>query len=176
MNILVITGSPRKNGNSNTLATNFIQGAKEAGHTVHRFDAGLSKVHPCTACNSCNMDGPCIFDDDFNFVREHIITADLVALASPMYYFGFSAQLKSVIDRFYAINGQIHVRKKAVLMVTYADHSDKKERPIRTHYDMLLDYLGWENAGIIIAPGMWPIGAINNSPFPKQAYELGKKL
>ena len=176
MNILVLTGSPRKNGNSNTLASQFIQGAKEAGHTVHRFDAALSKVHPCTACNSCGMDGPCIFDDDFNFVREHIIPADLVAFVSPMYYFGFSAQLKAVIDRFYAINGQIHVRKKAVLMVTYADNAEKKERPIRAHYDMLLDYLGWVDAGRIIAPGVWPAGAINQTSFPKKAYELGKSL
>ena len=85
MNILVLTGSPRKNGNSAALAAQFIQGAQEAGHTVTRFDAALKNVHPCTACNSCGMDGPCVFQDDFQFVREHIITADLVAFATPRY-------------------------------------------------------------------------------------------
>ena len=176
MNILVLTGSPRKNGNSNTLATFFIKGAEEAGHTVHRFDAAFHQVHSCTACNSCGMDGPCIFQDDFAFVREHIIPADLVAFVTPMYYFGFSSQLKAVIDRFYALNDRIHVSKKAVLMVTYADNREKKERPIRTHYDILLDYLGWEDAGRIIAPGVWPVGAINHTAYPKKAYELGKSL
>lgn len=71
MKILVLTGSPRKNGNSNTLAEHFINGAKEAGHEVTRFDAASSKVHPCIACNKCGMNGPCVFKDDFEVVRTH---------------------------------------------------------------------------------------------------------
>lgn len=108
MKILVLTGSPRKGGNSNTLADNFIRGAEEAGHQVFRFDAAFKEVHPCIGCNKCGMNGPCIFKDDFEFVRQHIVDADMVVFATPMYYFGISAQLKAVIDRFYAINGQIH--------------------------------------------------------------------
>jgi len=61
MKILVITGSPRKKGNSSILADSFIKGAEEAGHTVYRFDAAFKKVHPCIACDHCGMDGPCIF-------------------------------------------------------------------------------------------------------------------
>lgn len=83
MKILVLTGSPRKNGNSNTLADNFIKGATEKGHEVVRFDAAEREVHPCIACNSCGMDGPCVFDDDFEFVRKHIIDAKLVVLQPP---------------------------------------------------------------------------------------------
>ena len=70
MKILVLTGSPRKNGNSNTLAEHFINGAKEAGHEVTRFDAASSKVHPCIACNKCGMNGPCVFKDDFERMRD----------------------------------------------------------------------------------------------------------
>ena len=103
MKILVITGSPRKNGNSNTLAEHFIKGAQEAGHEVVRFDAAFKEVHPCIGCNRCGMNGPCVFKDDFEFIRKHIVDADLVAFATPMYYFGISAQIKAVIDRFYAI-------------------------------------------------------------------------
>lgn len=176
MKILVLTGSPRKNGNSNTLADHFIRGAKEAGHEVARFDAALKNVHACIACNKCGMKGPCVFQDDFEFVREHLIPADLVAFATPLYYFGISSQLKSVIDRFYAINGYIHVSKKAVLMVSYANNSPRDESPIRTHYEVLLDYLGWKDAGRIIAPGVWPVGAIDNTQFPQQAYQLGKSI
>ena len=176
MNILVLTGSPRKNGNSAALAAQFIKGAEESGHTVTRFDAAFKNVHPCTACNSCGMDGPCVFQDDFQFVREHIIPADLVAFATPMYYFGFSSQLKAVIDRFYAINGSIHVAKKAVLLMTYANTSPREAGPIKTHYEVLLDYLGWTDAGRVIAPGVWPAGAVNGTEYPRQAYELGRKL
>ena len=176
MKILVITGSPRKNGNSATLADHFIKGAEEAGHEVVRFDAAFREVHPCIACNACGMNGPCVFKDDFEFVREHIIGADCVVFATPMYYFGISAQLKAVIDRFYAINGSIHVPKKAVLLMTYANTAASEAVPIKSHYEVLLNYLGWTDAGQIIAPGVWPVGAVQNTRFPEQAYRLGKSL
>jgi NAD(P)H-dependent FMN reductase len=176
MKILVITGSPRKNGNSAALADHFICGAKEAGHEVVRFDAAFRKVHPCIACNSCGMDGPCVFKDDFEFVREHIVGADCVVFATPMYYFGISAQLKAVIDRFYAINGSIHVPKKAVLLMTYANTAASEAVPIKSHYEVLLKYLGWRDAGQVIAPGVWPAGAIRHTRFPEQAYRLGKSI
>lgn len=176
MKILVLTGSPRKDGNSNELANRFIEGAREAGHDVFRFDAANSDVHPCIACNSCGMDGPCVFKDDFEQVREHIIPADLVVFATPLYYFGISAQLKTVIDRFYAINGQIHVPKLAVLLMTFANSSRKNANALEAHYDALLDYLGWRDAGRIIAPGVWTAGSIKNTAYPDQAYQLGKRL
>ena len=176
MKVLVITGSPRKNGNSATLADHFIKGAKEAGHEVVRFDAAFKKVHPCIACNSCGMNGPCVFKDDFEFVRKHIVEADCVAFATPMYYFGISAQLKTVIDRFYAINGSIHVPKKAVLLMTYANTAASEAVPIKSHYEALLNYLGWTDAGQVIAPGVWPVGAIRHTDFPEQAYRLGKSI
>ena len=176
MKILVITGSPRKNGNSNTLADNFIKGAEEAGHSIVRFDSAFKNVHPCIACNKCGMNGQCVFKDDFEFVKENIVDADAVVFATPMYYFGISAQIKTVIDRFYAINGQIHVPKKAVLILTYADTSAKEAQPIISHYETLLNYLGWSDAGKVIASGVWTEGDVNHTQYPKQAYELGKNI
>ena len=176
MKILVLTGSPRKGGNSATLADNFIKGAEEAGHSVVRFDAAFKEVHSCIGCNKCGMNGPCVFKDDFDFVREHIVDADVVVFTTPMYYFGISAQLKAVIDRFYAINGQIHKPKKAVLLMTYADTSAKEALPITSHYETLISYLGWQDAGRVIASGVWPVGAVNNTEYPEQAYQLGKNI
>ncbi|WP_294435295.1 flavodoxin family protein [uncultured Victivallis sp.] len=176
MKILVITGSPRKNGNSSTLAEHFIRGAEEAGHEIVRFDAAFKEVHPCIACNKCGMNGECVFKDDFEFVRKHILDAGMVVFATPMYYFGISAQIKAVIDRFYAINGSIHVPKKAALLMTYADNNKRKEKAITDHYEVLLDYLGWSDAGQVIAPGVWPVGAVNHTKYPEQAYLLGKSV
>ena len=176
MKIMVLTGSPRKNGNSNILADNFIKGATEKGHKVFRFDSAFKDVHPCIGCNKCGMDGPCVFNDDFSFVREHIVDADLVVFVTPMYYFGISAQLKAVIDRFYAINGKIHVPKKAALFMTYANNSKHDELPIRTHYEVLLDYLGWKDIGRFVVPGVWTAGSINRTDYPKKVYEFGKSL
>ena len=174
--ILILTGSPRRNGNSSTLVDEFAKGASEAGHNVVRFDSAFKEVHPCIGCNFCGMDGPCVFKDDFEFVSKHIVDADCVVFATPMYYFGISAQLKAVIDRFYAINGQIHVKKKAVLIMTYANSAASEAVPIKSHYEVLIKYLGWSDAGQIIVPGVWPVGAVNRTKYPKQAYELGKKL
>ena len=176
MKIFVITGSPRKNGNSNTLADNLIKGAQEEGHTVVRFDSAFKNVHPCIACNKCGMNGQCVFKDDFEFVKSNIVDADVVVFATPMYYFGISAQIKTVIDRFYAINGQIHRPKKAVLLMTYADTSAKEAQPIISHYETLLNYLGWSDAGKIIASGVWTEDDIKHTQYPQKAYELGKNI
>ena len=119
---------------------------------------------------------PSASQDDFDFVRTHIMDAGCVVFATPMYYFGISSQLKAVIDRFYAINGKIHVPKKAVLLMTYANTAASEAVPIKSHYEVLLRYLGWTDAGQIIAPGVWPVGAINRTKYPEQAYQLGKKI
>ncbi len=82
----------------------------------------------------------------------------------------------AVIDRFYAINEQIHVPKKSVLIMTYADTSAKEAKPIINHYETLLNYLGWSDAGQIIASGLWPAGAVNGTEYINQAYNLGKSF
>lgn len=176
MKILIITGSPRKNGNSNFLVDNFIKGAQEKGHQIFRFDSAFKKVHPCIACNKCGMNGDCIFNDDFNYVRENLVDSDMVVFATPMYYFGISAQIKTVIDRFYAVNGKIHIPKKTALIMTYADTEEKEAQPIKKHFETLINYLGWTNVGEIVASGVWTQGSVKNTKYPKMTYELGKNL
>lgn len=176
MKVLVLTGSPRENGNSNTLADRFIRGATEAGHEIMRFDSAFKDVKPCNGCNKCGMNGDCVFKDDFESIRSFLLGADVVAFATPMYYFGISAQLKTVIDRFYSISSRLHRPKRAVLMMTYANLAPSEAEPIKAHYEMLLRYLNWSDAGQIIAPGVWPVGAINQTQFPEQAYNLGKSI
>ena len=177
MDILVLTGSPRRNGNSAHLAEQFIKGAQESGHNVFRFDCAMHDVHPCRACNACGMDGPCVLKDDFGIIRQRIIDADMVVFATPMYYFGISAQMKRVIDRFYAINGRIKGHaKKAAFIMTYADTSTKEAEPMLMHYRTLMDYLGWQSVGEVVAPGVWTEGSVKDTKYAEQAYELGKRV
>ena len=106
-----------------------------------------------------------------------MIDADMVVFATPMYYFGISAQMKRVIDRFYAINGQIKgVSKKAVFLMTYADTANKEAEPMLLHYHTLMDYLGWTSVGEVVASGVWTAGCVRNTDYPQQAYQLGKSL
>lgn len=176
MKILILTGSPRKNGNSNTLVEHFIKGASEKGHEIVRFDSAMKTIHPCKACNHCAMKGECVYKDDFDYVRNNIVDSDMVVFATPMYYFGISAQLKTVIDRFYAINAELQSPKKAALFMTYADTSEQEALPIKNHYESILRYLGWSNAGEIIAPGVWQAGSVSQTKYTQLVYEFGKSL
>lgn len=123
------------------------------------------------------MDGPCVIKDDFSELRPQLVAADMVVFATPMYYFGMPAQMKRVIDRFYAINGQIkdHYKKAAYLM-TYADTARKEAEPMLVHYHMLMEYLGWESVGEVVAPGVWTAGSTRNTGYGEKAYQLGKSL
>lgn len=177
MKIVVLTSSPRKNGNSAYLADEFIKGAQEQGHEVFRFDCAFKHVEPCRACNRCGMNGDCILNDDFLQLRPQLIEADMVVFATPMYYFGISAQMKCVIDRFYAINEQIKgAQKKAAFLMTYADTATDEAQPMLLHYHTLLRYLGWTSVGEVVARGVWTAGSVRNTDYPRQAYLLGKNL
>ena len=102
-NILVLTGSPRSNGNSFMLADAFIKGAEEAGHRIQRFDAARKQIDGCRACNQCFKHGKaCLFDDDFNSLAPILEEADVLVLATPLYWFSFPTQLKAALDKFYA--------------------------------------------------------------------------
>ena len=164
MKIVVLTGSPRKNGNSAYLAEQFIKGAEEKGHDVFRFDCAFKQVEPCRACNRCGMDGPCIFNDDFQELRPHLIEADMVVFATPMYYFSISAQ---------QIKG---ASKKAAFLMTYADTAKKEAEPMLVHYHTLMDYLGWTSVSEVVASGVWTAGSVRNTDYPQQAYQLGRSL
>ena len=84
MKIVVLTGSPRRNGNTNCLSDRFIAGAQEKGHSVFRFDCAAHKVNGCMVCNRCGMDGDCVLKDDFSIVRPHLLEADMVVFVTPM--------------------------------------------------------------------------------------------
>ena len=177
MKIVVLTGSPRRNGNSAYLAEQFIKGARESGHDIYRYDCAFRQVEPCRACNRCGMDGPCVIKDDFDELRPRLVEADMVVFATPMYYFGMSAQMKRVIDRFYAINGQIKgASKMAAFLMTYADTSAKEAEPMLVHYRTLMDYLGWKSVGEVVAAGVWTAGSVRNTEYGEQAYQLGKNV
>lgn len=123
------------------------------------------------------MDGPCVFADDFtDRLRPELIKADMVVFCSPMYYFGFSTQLKAVIDRFYAINGTLHTYKKCAFLMAYANVSTQDAQAMIAHYQTIADYMGWEDVGSVGAPGIWTAGSIKGTKYAQQAYQLGKNL
>ena len=178
MKITVITGSARKNGTSNYMADEFIRGAEESGHEVYRFDSARADVKNCLGCNACGMGTkPCIHKDDFVELREHLLNSDVVVFVTPMYYFGMSSTLKKVIDRFYSIDPQLKEKtNKGILISVQHAPVDAVKEPINAHYQAILSWLNMENLGIINAIGIESVEHLKQTPYPKQAYELGKSL
>ena len=115
MKIVVINSSPHadRESTSKYLAQKFIEGAKSSGHEIFTFDAANEKTNPCRGCDHCGMDGDCIFNDDIaNKLMPAMLEADLLVLVTPLYYFGFSAQMKTIIDRFYSRTGRLHGKRR----------------------------------------------------------------
>ena len=112
--IVVITGSPRKEGNSFVMTEAFIQAAERRGHTITRFDAAMKNVGGCRACETCFKTGKaCSFDDDFNTIAPAIMEADAVVFTMPVYWYSIPAQVKGVIDKLFSFYtaGERHCRK-----------------------------------------------------------------
>lgn len=98
MNILSIMGSPRRGGNSEVVLKAFLSEIHEEDQSKILFPASL-QIHHCQGCRSCEKTGECVIDDDMNQVAEEILTADCLILAAPVFFYGFPASLKSLIDR-----------------------------------------------------------------------------
>ena len=176
MKIVVLTGSPHANGTTSVLAEQFIKGAEYKGHEVYRFDAAFKNIHPCLGCDACGMNGPCVHKDD---IERELITrlmeTDLVALISPVYYSHVSAQLKTLIDRFYSRTGHIS-DKKSVILVAAGSDTPNTLRSVQKYYQTLSSYMRWQSQGAVWAKGCATKEQILRTEYPKAAYALGYKL
>lgn len=177
MKIVVLEGSPNKNGSSNLLAERFICGAKEAGHSVEVIDAAHANIRPCTGCIHCGYEGPCSQNDDMNKIRQKILDADMIVFVTPLYYYGMSAQLKILIDRFCAFNSSIQRKQMSSAMLAAAWNSDNWTfEALEAHYRTLVRYLNLKDRGTVLGKGCGTPSMTKNSIYPDKAYDLGKKL
>lgn len=177
MDILVLLGSPHRNGSSNTLANEFIKGAKENENSVEILDIAHMNLNPCIGCDCCGMDGVCIQNDDMSIVKEAICRADMLVFVTPLYYFGMSAQLKIMIDRFYSFNTELsYQNKKSVLIAAAWNSSKNTMKDLFNHYLTLCDYLHFENMGSILGLGCGTVNMTKMTKYIEEAYMLGRKI
>lgn len=177
MKIVVLEGSPNKNGSSNLLAERFICGAKEAGHSVEVIDAAHADIRPCTGCIHCGYEGPCSQNDDMNEIRQKILDSDMIVFVTPLYYYGMSAQLKILIDRFCAFNGSIQRKQMKSALLSVAWNGDNWTfEALEAHYKTLVRYLNLKDQGTVLGKGCGTPSMTKSSVYPDKAYELGKKI
>ncbi len=177
MKIVVLQGSPNKKGSTHILADCFRQGAEAAGHTVEMIDAAHANIHPCTGCVHCGYEGPCVQKDDVEEIRKKILEADMLVFATPLYYYGMSAQLKILIDRFCAFNSSIQRKGMKSALLTVAWNSDSWTfEALEAHYKTLVRYLNLTDMGMVLGYGCGTPSMTEHSKFPQQAYQLGNRL
>lgn len=177
MKIVVLQGSPNRDGSSHLLAECFRQGAEEAGHTVEWVDVAHENIHPCTGCVRCGYEGPCVQKDAVNGIRAKILSADMLVFVTPLYYYGMSAQLKTLVDRFCAFNSSIQRKHMKSALLTVAWNSDDWTfDALEAHYKTLVRYLNLEDMGMVLGYACGTPSMTKHSAYPQEAYQLGNRL
>lgn len=177
MKIVVLQGSPNKKGSTFILADCFRQGAEAAGHTVEFIDVAHARIHPCTGCVHCGYEGPCVQKDDVESIRKKILDGDMLVFATPLYYYGMSAQLKILIDRFCAFNSSMQRKHMKSALLTVAWNSDSWTfEALEAHYKTLVRYLNLTDMGMVLGYGCGTPSMTEHSKYPQQAYQLGNRL
>ncbi len=177
--IVVITGSPRKNGNSFAMTDAFIKAAEEKGNTVTRFDAALKKVGGCHACETCYSTGKaCTFDDDFNTIAPAILEADVIVFTMPVYWYSIPSQIKGVIDRIFSfvVSGK-DISGKECALITCCEEEDMSVMDgVRIPMERMCALNKWKMVGEVLIPGVLNVGDIDKTDGCKKAAALADKI
>lgn len=180
--IMIFNGSPRVNGNTEALIDAFIQGAEEAGNTVAKFNLREMNIHPCIGCikGGKNPDSPCVQKDDMDKIYPVYKDADIFVLASPLYYWSFSAQMKTAFDRIFAVSemndGYKTPYKECMMLIAAEGTGDRNFAPMVDYYESLLKHLGWTDRGKVLAGGVLEVGDIKGHPAVEEARRLGASI
>ncbi|SDF37571.1 flavodoxin family protein [Sporomusa acidovorans] len=178
-NILVLTGSPRKGGNSDKLADAFIAGAQQAGHTVQKYITAGKTIKGCMDCKTCFSKGiACSIPDDFNELAPLVEQADMIVFATPLYFFSFTAHLKAAVDKFFSFYcGQRAVKiKESVLLACAADPNESSFEGLVASYKLIAKHWNWKDCGTILVSGVHGKEDIMKTDGLKRAEELGKNI
>ena len=178
--IVILNGSPRLNGNTSTLVKAFTEGAQSAGHTVTEFFLGKMKIHGCKGCfgGHSDQERPCVQQDDMNQIYPAVRDCDVVVLASPLYYWNMSGQLRTAIDRLFALEegGKNLLRgneKASALLMAAEGHGFDD---VVLYYDHLMEHLHWKNLGHILAGGNMDAGDVAGKREIQEAFALGQSI
>ncbi len=178
--IVVLNGSPRKNGNTSALVREFSKGAESTGNTVTVFFLGDMDIHECKGCfgGHSSRECPCVQKDDMDKIYPVVRESDIVVLATPLYYWNMSGQLRTAVDRLFALeegDGKLlrgNGRASALLMAAEGNGFED----VVLYYDHLMEHLRWKNLGHVLAGGNGDVGDIEGKPELKEAYELGRAI
>ena len=178
MRVFVLTGSPHENGNTAMLADEFCNGATEAGHELVRFDAAKLDIKPCKGCYTCHTEGgQCVYQDDMALIWPHLLSADVIALVTPLYYFGMTAQLKTAVDRFFPVNEQLKtLPKKACLIAACGNQNQWIAEGLHASFTAMCRHLDLEDVGRVVSFACKDRADLQSGGYLDAARKLGLEL
>lgn len=175
--VLILSGSPRKNGNSDLLCNEFMRGAIESGNVVEKIRVSEKNIGFCKACYYCKQSGGiCAIQDDMTDILQKMIDADVLVFASPVYFYSIDAQLKALIDR--TVARWLDVKNKEFYyIITMADEELSSAQTTLACFRGYADCVdGAKEMGVICGNNVYEKGDIINREQMQQAYEMGKNV
>lgn len=172
--VLILSGSPRKGGNSDLLCDEFMRGAKEKGNDVEKIFIRDKKISPCIACYYCRDTGKgCAIKDDMAEILDKMLAADVIVMASPVYFYSIDAQLKAVIDRAVAKWTKIENKEFYYIMTAAEDSGTVMDCTLECMRGFAVCLKGSKEMGVIYGKGVYEAGAIKDTPYMVEAYNMG---
>ena len=173
--VVIISSTYREGGNSDTLCGEFMRGCQEAGGEVEKISLRGKKIGFCRACYACRKTGECVQRDDAIAIMDAMCAADVIVLATPVYFYSLSGQLKTLIDRCLSCGAKLADKEFYFIATAAADRAamERTMDSLRGFTDCLP---GARVMGEIYGEGAWQLGEIQGNPAMREAYEAGKSL
>ena len=173
--VLVLSASFRKHGNSDLLCDEFARGAKEAGHEVEKIFINDKNINFCRGCGVCNTTHKCIQKDDMAEILDKMVSADVIVMATPIYFYTMNGQMKTLIDRTVPRYTEISNKDFYFIIAAADDNKANMQRALEGFRGFTEDCLdGAKEKGVVYGVGAWKAGEIKNLPAMQEAYEMGK--
>lgn len=174
--VLILSGSPRKNGNSAMLCEQFAKGAEEAGSSVELLYVRDKKINYCIACYHCKKEGICSIKDDMAEILDKMDKADVIVMASPVYFYSINAQMKALIDRVVARWLTIQNKEFYYIITAAEEESFVKDCTLECLRGLAKCLKGSVEKGYLFGGGVYEAGIIMDTPYMQQAYDMGKTV
>ena len=174
--VLIISGSPRKGGNSDKLCDRFADGARDAGNDVTKLSLADRRVGFCTGCNCCGQTHRCIIDDDVPEIIGRMMTSDVIVMASPVYFYSVDAQIKALIDRSVSVWTVMKDKVFYFIMTSAEDSETVMDCTLECFRGFISCITGSTEGGVIFAKGVHSRGEIDGTDYMQQAYDMGRSV
>lgn len=174
--VLILSGSPRKGGNSDLLCDEFMRGAMEGGHDVEKVRVQEKNIAGCMGCSACQNTGVCVIKDDMADIMQKMIDCDVMVLASPVYFYSVSAQLKAVIDRSFCRGSEVKNKEMYYIMTAAEVEKEATDTTLACFRGYAACVEGAVEKGVVYGTGVYHAGEIKDTKHMQEAFEMGKAV